>query len=52
MTSIRLKIPNNGKRWFNGKQINDGYDKDNFGYLEDETLDSSDSSDNESESDD
>ena len=50
MTSIRLKIPNNGKRWFNGKKINEDYDENNFGYLEDKSLES-DSSDSESESD-
>ena len=46
MTSIRLKIPNNGKRWFNGKKINEGCDEDTFGYLR--ALESDDS-DSESE---
>ena len=50
MTSIRLKIPTNGKRWFNGKKINEEYDENNFGYLKDKSLES-DSSDSESESD-
>ena len=49
MTSIRLKIPTNGKRWFNGKKINEDYDENNFGYLKDKSLES-DSSDSESES--
>lgn len=33
MTSIMVKFYNEGKRWFNGENINANYDKQNFPHL-------------------
>ena len=52
MTSIHVRFSKHGTRWFDGKNINKGFDQDNFGYLYEDSLcsayeseDSDDSSD-------
>ena len=52
MTSICVKFLHNGKRWFDGKRINQNFEEEKclkFGYLYDEDLNSDEDTDDESE---
>ena len=54
MTSVCLKFVQNGKRWFDGKIINQNFEevkKETFGYLYDTSLSSDEDSDDETDSD-
>ena len=50
MTSICVKLLHNGKRWFDGKRINQNFEETKeteFGYLYDEDLNSDEETDDE-----
>ena len=52
MTSICLRFVQHGKRWFDGKIINQNFEDvkdDTFGYLYDDTLSSDEESDDETD---
>ena len=52
MTSICVKFLQNGKRWFDGKKINQNFEDERclkFGYLYDESLYSDEDTDEESD---
>jgi len=54
MTSICLRFVKNGKRWFDGKTINQNFEtakSEVFGYLYEDDLFSDDDTDNETDSD-
>ena len=54
MTSICLKLLHNGKRWFEGKKINQDFEeakRSMFGYLFDEDLNSDEETDDEDDND-
>ena len=54
MTSICLKLLHNGKRWFEGKRINQDFEeakRSMFGYLFDEDLNSDEETDDEDDND-
>ena len=52
MTSISLRFIKQGKRWFDGKKINQDFEaakSEKFGYLYDDTLCSDEESDDETD---
>ena len=52
MTSICLRFVQHGKRWFDGKKINQNFEEakaEKFGYLYDDTLNSDDETDDETD---
>ena len=53
MTSVCLKFVQRGKRWFDGKIINQNFEEvknETFGYLYDKSLSSDEESDDETDS--
>ena len=52
MTSISVRFLRNGKRWFDGKRINQNFEDEkclHFGHLYNEALNSDEDTDEESE---
>ena len=52
MTSICLRFVQHGKRWFDGKKINQNFEEakaEKFGYLCDDTLNSDEETDDETD---